>query len=199
MRNYGKAADQLIGIARGIMCDDDVSDAEAAAFRQFVERFYALENTFPFDLLKARLDRIFGDGRVDDDERAELRSIMRSLGGLTDDPDFGVENISCSFPLDEPPPTVTFPGCEFVVTGRFAFGTRARVHAAIKNAGGTTHDTVRQATQFLVIGHFASRDWLHTSYGLKIQRAVELRQAELPIAIICEQHWKQSLPIQAWR
>lgn len=194
IRNYGKAEDQLIGIARGIMCDDEVTDLEAAAFRRFVERLYSTHQTFPFDLLKERLDRIFADGRVDDDERLELRGILRSLGGLMDDPDVGLENVSCSFPLDEPPPGVTFFGREFVVTGRFAFGTRIRVHEAIERHSGRTHTGVRPETDFLVIGHFASRDWVHTSYGLKIERAVELRESGHPVAIISEAHWKQSIP-----
>lgn len=194
IQNHGKAVDQLIGIARGIMCDDAVSDAEAVAFRKFVERFFEMERVFPFDALKERMDRIFADGQIEAEEREELRVILRSLGGLTDDPELGPENIAATFPLDEPAPEVRFTENEFVVTGRFALGTRARVHEIIGKCGGQAHDNVRHTTRYLVIGHFASRDWLHTSYGLKIARAAELRKERHPVAIISEAHLRASLP-----
>ncbi len=193
VRNYGKAVDQLIGIARGILCDGELSDAEAVAFRRFVEQFHRSERVFPFDLLKERLDRVFRDGTIDEEERAELREIMRSLGGLTAEATAEAANLSCDFPLDDPAPSIKFSGSEFVVTGRFAFGTRAKVHDAIEGRGGIAHDNVRHSTGYLVIGHFASRDWLHTSYGLKIERAAELRKAGHRLAIVKELHWKEHL------
>lgn len=32
-----------------------------------------------------------------------------------------------------------------------------------------------------------------STYGLKIKKAVELRESGLPLAIISEDHWQQSL------
>src|SRR5688500_10234521 len=118
------------------MCDGEISDGEAVAFRRFVEQFYCSEQVFPFDLLKERLDRVFRDGTIDDEERGELREIMRLLGGLTAEATAEAANLSCDFPLDEPAPSIEFSGSEFVVTGRLAFGTRAKVHDASAGRGG---------------------------------------------------------------
>jgi hypothetical protein len=49
------------------------------------------------------------------------------------------------------------------------------------------------SSHYLVIGVFASRDWMYTNYGRKIERAVELRQCGSGIAIISEEHWKHFL------
>jgi hypothetical protein len=192
--NHGKAVDQLIGFAYGVLSDGVIVDAEAQTFSRMVDMLYSSEPVFPFDHLKERLDRIFSDGHIDEDEKEELRAILQSLGSLRAIDDESVESVACSFPLDRPPPMVDFIDQEFVVTGRFAYGTRAKVHDAIKTRGGYTHDNVRQATRYLVIGHFASRDWLHTSYGTKILRASELRMDGHGIAIISEDHWLKHLP-----
>jgi hypothetical protein len=44
-----------------------------------------------------------------------------------------------------------------------------------------------------VIGVFASRDWYHTNYGRKIERAVELRAEGHPITNLSEEHWRSFL------
>ena len=190
--NHGKATDQIIGIAQGIMCDGVITDSEAEAFRRFVDVFCAQQECFPFDVLKSRLDRIFRDGVVDDDERQELKEIMRSLGGLVLGEPEEVATESSSLPFDVPLPEI-IPTKEFVVTGKFAFGTRKRVEEQIKSLGGWTNSNPRRGTSYVVVGHFASRDWIHTSHGRKIERALELRQQGAEISIFGEEHWRTTL------
>lgn len=192
VQNYGKAVDQLIGLCRGILIDGVVSDAEAIVFRQWVDRYFEEQPTFPFDDIKRRLDAVFADGVIDPAEREELTAIMNSLGGLTQD-ETGIQSLSASLPLCNPAPEIDYVGAEFVVTGRCSYGTRNKVWEAIQARGGAVNDNPRQTTRFLLIGHFASRDWVHTSYGRKIERAVELRNAGHRVSIISEAHWHASL------
>lgn len=192
MQNYGKAIDQLVGLCRGILIDNHVSDQEAEVFRKWVEHYFQEEPTFPFDDLKRRLDRIFLDGVVDEDERIELREIMRSLGGLMVGEN-EVDSVAATLPLCHPAPLICHQGQEFVVTGRCAHGTRAKVWEAIQSQGGLIHETPRHTTRYLIIGHFASRDWIHTTYGRKIERAVELRAQGQQISIVSEAHWSSFL------
>jgi NAD-dependent DNA ligase len=99
-------------------------------------------------------------------------------------------------PLDQPlPDEVVFSGNEFVPTGRFAFGTRSKVADAITALNGIPKDGFpTQTTRYLIIGVFASRDWYHTNYGRKIERAVELRSEGHPISILSEEHWRSFIP-----
>jgi hypothetical protein len=46
----------------------------------------------------------------------------------------------------------------------------------------------------LIVGTFGSRDWVHTSFGRKIEKAVTYRRAGQRLAIISEDHWAGSLP-----
>lgn len=190
--NVSKAIDQLSGICSGILADGIVSEAEAQFFSDYVRKFSVYEPVWPFTDILARVERIFADGRCDDDEREELKSVMEALCGYGQEtkPD---ETYSSTLPLDEPQPTpIVFPDRNFVVTGRFAFGTRRKVTEAISSLGGIATDSApMRQTHYLVIGLFASRDWANTNYGRKIERAVELRDCGSGISIISEEHWQQ--------
>jgi NAD-dependent DNA ligase len=192
--NISKAIDQLSGICSGILADGVVTEAEARFFAEWVRKFAPFEPVWPFTDILARVERIFADGRCDDEERAELQSVMEALCGHTQEaqPD---ETRSTSLPLDTPlPSSLVFPEQQFIVTGRFAYGTRRKVFEAIQARGGICGDSApTRSTRYLVIGVFASRDWYNTNYGRKIERAVELRDSGTGISIISEEHWKSFL------
>ena len=193
--NIAKAIDQLSGICAGILADGVINDSEAQFFADWVRKFAPLEPVWPFTDILSRVELIFADGRCDDEERAELQGIMEALCGHTQDakPE---ETYSTTLPLDDPlPAPLLFPKQQFVVTGRFAYGTRRKVFEAIESLGGVPTDSAPTlATRYLVIGAFASHDWYNTNYGRKIERAVELRNSGSGVAIISEEHWKSFLP-----
>jgi NAD-dependent DNA ligase len=157
-----------------------------------VQKFAPLEPVWPFNDILARIERIFEDGRCDDEERAELKSVMEALCGHVSRSSPS-ETYSTTLPLDTPPPDpLVFPRRVFVVTGKFAFGARSKVMGAIKTRGGIPSDSApTRETHYLVIGTFASRDWANTNYGRKIEKAVELRKSRSGIAIVSEEHWKK--------
>lgn len=191
--NTSKAIDQLSGICSGILADGEVNEAEARFFADYVQKFAAYEPVWPFTDILGRIKRIFADGHCDEDERSELKAVMENLCGHFNQADPG-ETYSSTLPLDTPlPDPIIFPERNFVVTGRFAYGTRQKVEEAISKLGGiATSSAPTGKTHYLVIGIFASRDWSNTNYGRKIERARELRdEAGSGISIISEEHWKR--------
>jgi NAD-dependent DNA ligase len=192
LNNYHKAIDQLSGLCVGILADGVVSDAEAVQFAEWVRQYAAMEPVWPFTDILARVNRIFADGVCDEEERAELKAVMEALTGHNETTETG-QAYSTTLPLDSPLPSqIIFPNREFVVTGRFAYGTRERVFETIVNLGGLpTSSSPTRKTHYLVVGVFASRDWANTNYGRKIERAVELRKQGTGLSIISEEHWNQ--------
>jgi NAD-dependent DNA ligase len=188
--NLSKAIDQLSGICAGILADGVVCDKEAFFFKEWVEKYAELEPVYPFTEILKRIHRIFSDGVIDAAEKEELSDIMRQITGrgLYSDPS---QNYSSELPLDAPLPAIQFEASEFVITGRFGFGTRAKVAEEITSRKGVVKDGFPSyETRYLVIGIFASRDWITTNYGRKIERAVELKNGGSDIKIISEDHWK---------
>lgn len=190
--NVSKAIDQLSGICAGILADGEVNEAEAKFFAEWVQRYAPLEPIWPFTDVLSRVERIFSDGICDSDEREELKGVMQSLCGIREDMK-PCENYSSTLPLDAPEPKqLIFPNRNYVITGRFAFGTRVKVLEAIEQLGGIPSDgKPNRDSNYLVIGIFASRDWINTNYGRKIEHAVELRSSGTGISIISEEHWRK--------
>jgi NAD-dependent DNA ligase len=126
-----------------------------------------------------------------DEERQLIELLMAVIGGTphTDDASY-----TCSLPLDDPPPAVTFPGQSFCFTGKFRFGTRAQCQEAVERLGAIVHDRPTMDTCYLVLGEIGSRDWVHSTHGRKIERAVELREEGRAIHIISEVQWVLHLP-----
>jgi len=190
--NISKAIDQLSGMCAGILADGSVSETEARFFYDWVKKYASYEPVWPFTDILSRLDRIFSDGLISEEERHELKNIMEQITGkgLQSEPS---ETFSSELPLDSPlPEQIIFEGHEFIPTGRFAFGTRQKVADMITMRHGIVKDGFpTRSTRYLVIGVFASRDWYHTNYGRKIERAVELRRDGCPISIIPEEHWRR--------
>jgi NAD-dependent DNA ligase len=190
--NVSKAIDQLSGICSGILADGAVTDTEAQFFTDYVRKFAAYEPIWPFTEILTRVERVFADGVCDDQEREELKHAMEALCGHVESASAS-ETYSSALPLNSPlPDPIVFQKHTFVITGRFAYGTRQKVFDTISALGGFADDSMpTRETNYLVIGIFASRDWANTNYGRKIERAVELRESNSGISIIPEEHWKR--------
>jgi hypothetical protein len=190
--NLSKAIDQLSGICAGILADGVVNEREPEFFGNWVRKYDAFQPVWPFTDVLSRVERIFADGRCDADEREELKGIMEALCGYAPE-STPTETCSTTLPLNSPcPEPIHFPQRVFTITGKFAFGTRRKVAEAIEARGGTASDSApTHESHYLVIGFFASRDWIHTNYGRKIERAVELRESGSGLAIVSEEHWKK--------
>lgn len=196
--NLSKAIDLLSGICEGILADGVVNEDEARFFAEYVRRFAQFEPVWPFTDILDRVKRIFADGVCDEEEREELKTVMQALCGHREDVEAGVTH-STSLPFCAPLPTpIVFPGHNFVITGKFAFGARRSVIKAIESLDGVADDsTPTQQTHYLVIGFLASRDWAHANYGRKIERAVALREGGSGISIISEEHWRSFITADA--
>lgn len=191
--NTAKAVDQLVGICTGILADGEVNENEAIFFAEWVRKHAPAEPVWPFTDVLQRIERIFADGVCDAEERAELKDVMEALCGFTQEPLPMAENLSTSLPLCVPQPhPLVFANQQFVVTGKFAYGARTAVFDAIAALGGLPTDSApTKTTNYVVIGVFASRDWINTSHGRKIEKAVQLREKGTGINIVSEEHWKQ--------
>jgi hypothetical protein len=73
---------EMIGLAKGFICDGTLNDAECNSLRQWLVCNSAVLDTMPASQLGDRLLKAFEDGAVDDVERAELTTILLSVSKL---------------------------------------------------------------------------------------------------------------------
>jgi hypothetical protein len=183
---------EFLGLAKGVLADGTVTSAEADMVRGWTVAHHDAVEQWPLNLLSQRLKRIYADGRIDDAERVELTEILTSIVGGTAGIVLG-EDASTELPIDPPPHTLVWSGSVVVFTGKFAIGTRAECERVAGVLGATCDSSLTKRTDYLIIGTFGSRDWVHTSFGRKIQKAVDLRGSGRKPLIVAEEHWVSSI------
>ncbi len=186
-RRIDAGIDELLGLIRGITADGEVSTREADALLYWCARHEEIVNDWPVSVLIRRLERIYADGVVEDEEREELRLLLSDIIGEKDAP---LTAPVTSLPLCRPVPAVVFEAKTFVLTGQFALGPRRVCESQVIERGGFCSGSVTKKIDYLVIGSVGSRDWIHSSWGRKIEQAVEYRdRPRSSIRIISEQSW----------
>jgi NAD-dependent DNA ligase len=197
-RIYGRARlndrqiNELIGLAHGLIADGSLNQSEAEYLQKWlVANREVTDNPITANLL-CRVNAMLADGVLDAEESKELYETLRRFSGG----DFELGEIlkSCELPLDEPPPKVICAQKIFCFTGTFAFGTRKDCEDAVEKMGGKC-GSLNQKTNFLVIGVYATESWKHSSYGLKIEKAVKMKREGISIFIIGETHWLDSVAV----
>lgn len=184
--------DELIGLCRGLLCDGALMQGEAEFLLDWLERHREIADCWPANVLYERVARALADGVLDSDEERELLDTLMQITGapVRAEP---VASMSSELPLDTPPPDVQFVGRIFCFTGRFLFGSRREVEAEALCRGAEVCAVPNKHTHYLVIGAVGSRDWVHSSYGRKIERAVTLRAGGHGIAVVAEDWWTRAL------
>lgn len=185
--------DELIGLARGVVSDGVVVQAEAEFLADWIERNRRIANTWPANILYTRLQEMLADGFLDAEEQHELLETLHELTGGTRIVPPDAASRSVTLPLSEPPPKISFPGFLFCFTGKFIHGTRRECESEVISRAAGVQTSPTSVTNYLVIGEIGSTDWIHTSYGRKIEKAVEFRSKGSPIEIVSESLWIEAL------
>lgn len=182
--------DQLLGICEFALQDGCIDQSEAESILLWLNGHQACLDTWPAHVLYDRLRAMLRDGVLDDDEQRDLLGLVMSIArpptatGLT---------APTTLPINTPPEAIIFPERSFCFTGVFDFGTRAECQSAVQQRGGLVAGGITKKLNYLVIGNIGSEVWKHSSFGLKIAKAVEYRECGAPLAIVSENHWTAHL------
>lgn len=191
-RRIERDLSEMLGIAKGVLYDGFVNDAEGLAFLNWAEAHPDIVSAWPGRIIHKRLREIFADGRVTDEERRDLADLLEVLvGGRAGM--IGGEDAASTLPVDDPLPVIEVPDRVFVLTGRFALGPRDACERELRKIGGWPERDVTMRTDYLVIGTFSSRDWAQTSFGRKIEKAIKYRTKRGRPFIVPEDHWAASI------
>jgi len=183
--------DQLIGMCQMAIGDGAIDDAEARTLLNWMEQNIHAIHQWPGSMLYERIVRAMSDGHIDPEEERDLLETINQIAGASAIE--GAPPVTGALPYDDPCPAIVHEGRAFVVTGQFAFGPRRTVVAEIEGRGGIVKPNCSKKINYLVVGTVGSEEWLHSTHGTKIIRAVELKQEGQPLAIVREQAWVEAL------
>lgn len=191
-RQLIKSTEMLLGMVTAIVADDHLHDKEIKLLSTWLTEHHEVAQHWPGSVIAMRIQEILSDGIITEDERAHLLKVLTdfSVNGFADTGSASAEVLQ--LPINDDAP-VTIAGNNVCHTGTFVFGTRSACEQLTENAGGIPQNSITRKTHVLVVGSLVSRDWVHTSFGRKIQKAAELQLDGVPISIISENRWMQVL------
>ncbi|ACS80199.1 BRCT domain-containing protein [Maridesulfovibrio salexigens] len=184
-------ADELLGLCRGILADGIVVEAEARFLLNWLNEHDTCLCHWHGSILKERLDEYLADGVWTEEEQENFCELAKKVVGMDTEADepMPTKTGATTLPLSDPLPVMEFEERNFVVTGKFATGVRKKVVEMVTNRGGEVKKTVSKKVHYLVIGDLSSPNWKHSSYGRKIEKAIDLRDQGSEIYIVSEEHW----------
>ncbi|MCE5270803.1 BRCT domain-containing protein [bacterium] len=187
-----RTADELLGICKGLMADGVINQQEALYLKTWLTSNREYTDSWVVRRIDSRVSQMLEDGKLDSSESKEL---FRLLGQITGEQSIteSVASFTTSLPIDNPPPMIEYPGKIFCLTGNFAYATRPFCEQEILDRGGETKNTISKKVNYLVVGCIGSRDWIHSTYGRKIEKVIQLKESGCRIAVVCEDYWVDSL------
>jgi len=182
-----RQVDELMGLCKMALSDGAVDKLELQTLLSWLEMNQECADRWPANVIYARIHRALSDGVLDIEEEGEILDILiKAIGGIEG------EQKSSTLPLCEPPPQVKFEGRVFCLTGKFFLGPRAYCSRLIEERGGNLTSSPTMSTDYLVIGEIGSSNWVHSSFGRKIEKAMELKEKGR-ISIVSEKHMQEFL------
>ena len=177
--------EELIGFLTGTASDGVLNDQEITGMSAWLDKNESVREVWPASVIVERLANILEDGVITDEEREDLLVTVRQVTGThTDD-----SGPSCEAPTEvweDSVEEIKFAGSVFCLTGDFVTGDRDSVDTMLRCLGAETNSSVNKSVDYLVIGTLASRDWLYTSHGRKIEKALLIKREGCDIKIITE-------------
>lgn len=187
----------LVGLVQGLLADQQLQDQEIRFLREWLANAQAVNGTWPGTVIYQQVTDVLADGVITQEEREHLtRTLLALLGGTLDD--LAESQHVSRLPLDDVH-QVDFAERLFCFTGDFAYGPRVTCENAVIARGGTATSSITKKLHYLVVGGMGSPEWKHGSFGTKIEKAVSYRDGGLPLRIVHEDTWANSLSAIAVR
>lgn len=177
--------DELIGFLTGVASDGVLNDQEVDALSSWLNRNETIREKWPASVIVNRLNNVLEDGIITDEERHDLMVTVNQVTGNDNSaPDVSYE--SSTEVWGDEVDDIKVAGSTFCLTGEFVSGDRNSVDTNLRLRGAETSPYVNKNVDYLEIGTLASRDWLYTAHGRKIEKALLLKRKGVDITCITE-------------
>ena len=177
--------DQLVGFLSGIASDNVLNDDEITALDRWLNGNESIRDAWPASVVVDRVAMILEDGIITDEEREDLLGTVNKITGA--DPEgTGISYESSIEAWEDQVKEIKIPGATFCLSGEFVSGDRNTIDTMLRCMGAETQTNINSHVNYLVIGTLASRDWLYTGHGRKIEKALLLKREGHDITIITE-------------
>jgi NAD-dependent DNA ligase len=182
---------ELLGLARGLMADEELSDSEIHFLHDWLEDRYAMTSSFPGNVIHDRIKEVLEDGVITEEERSHLVETLNML--IEDRLDDLAEQVDLTELWFDDVGLIDFNKKNFCLTGNFVYGPKEVCQTAIEKRGGVVTPLVGDDSEYLVVGGLGVDEWRSGGLGTKIESAMRLRAGRKSLKIIPEDSWVANL------
>ncbi|PIE40691.1 MAG: NAD-dependent DNA ligase [Gammaproteobacteria bacterium] len=187
---------EMQGVLAGILLDGEVKENEVFGLRKWLDKNKHLRTIWPYDEVDSLLETVLQDGEVSDEEVYILQNFFSSFLGLADDEPVSdaVDDVPFSLTgICATNPDIKFSDKTFSFTGQFTEIDYYKLVTRLKEQGATIVDDPDENTDYLVVGSGGNPCWAYACYGRKIEKAIEYRKSGIPLQIVHELDFIESL------
>ena len=179
---------EFLGLISGIVSDDQINEDEFAYLIEWLNKHADLIDDATVKSVVAKMVEFSKLEQITPADEEALVSFLKQTAGIR----FLETGAVDVHPMDHIADSIESMNHEraaICFTGVFNTGTRKEVEAIAIKLGATPRKDPSKSIHYVVIGSQVSPDWKHTSFGRKIQKAIELRESGHPLIILTEQEW----------
>lgn len=186
---------ELLGLARGMLADQELSNSEINVMRAWLADHADLARSFPGNVIQSRVEAVLEDGIITEEERNHLvETLAQLLDGKLKPLEEQIDITELWF--DEAG-EIDFDRSRFCLTGNFVYGPVRLCSLATQLRGGQVSsdlsEIVSDYTQYLVVGALGVDEWREGGLGRQIETAMRLRSSGASVKIIPEDNWLAQL------
>lgn len=179
---------ELIGILSGISADGIINDSEIEYLSDWLKQNKSIFKDWPASELAHRIQTIISDDYVSDEEMQELSSIIQEVTGRNFSDSEFAHGMGIEF-LEDKIESLDLNEKNVCFSGRFVSSSRTLLKVNAEKQGASILKDVEHTIDILVLGSMASKDWLASEHGRKIQQVLNLKQKGKPVIILTEKTW----------
>jgi NAD-dependent DNA ligase len=185
--SFKQSLGELLGIARGLMADQELKNSEIRFLHDWLEARYSMTSSFPGNVIYERVREVLEDNVVTEEERSHLVETLNML--IEDRLEDLAEQVDLTELWFDEVGLIEFNKSRFCLTGNFVYGPEDVCKTAIEQRGGIVTPSVGEESQFLVVGGLGVDEWRSGGLGEEIESAMRLRATGKSVKIIPEDSW----------
>ena len=186
---YGKYYDCITatiqtmqGVAYGIIADDKISDEEIALFKEWIDENEFLTGTYPYDDIVKILNSILADGIITENEKEKLKAFLSEFVDTTTSNNLSetdLKELKDAYSVNAictKNPEIILKDRTFCFTGKSKYASREELAQLVEDCHGSFRNNISSRTNYLIVGLDGSEHWTYSTYGRKIEKAIDLNK-----------------------
>ena len=177
---------RLQAILSAIAPDGIMTEVQIGELSLWFSERQHLRKCWPYEEIDSLLTSILQDQCIDPEEQKLLLEFFSSF--TASDSDFETAHVTSRRLSDicAVSPVISFDDYLFCFTGESERGTREEMKTLARDRGAKVVESVSPQLNYLVVGVKGNQCWAYSSYGRKIEKAMELRRQGSQLLIVHE-------------